>query len=515
MIKVRAEPLPHQMPMLASDKRFKLNRWGRRGGKTKGGVIGAVTGHGADRRRKGLLQGGKIVWLAPDYPQADEVWRTEIRARYTGIPGLTISKTARIVEAANGGSLEIRTAENVDSIRGRKLDGVVFDEAAHMDLEYAWNDVLRPALADRQGWAMFNSTPNAGPDGNSRKRAPSYFNILCREQDSGKLGDEWGQWHYRTRDNPLIPPQEVEALYASYPANSPVSQQELDALLITGGAGLAFPEWLDAVHVVPNRSQFPMDWEWVGTMDWGYRQGHYGLWGVTTEGDVELVWEFSEQFTSRDAYEAAVSIFTASQFLPAPRVLAYDGQMDQEHGIKGGMTLTSEFARGMLDAFGGEHSHMPLMQPTVKGPGSRVIKKNIMHRYLAFDAQRLVDAAAPVTLANILPWARPRLRAEARCQGFINCMKNLPLDPNHPDDVDTKAVDHPYDSACMLLVTRPINVIEKPEFISQDKLRREDLGRTGRRKWETMLEDMQKQQAGQGYQSGYRMPRPGEYRELT
>ena len=257
-------------------------------------------------------------------------------------------------------------------------------------------------------------------------------------------------------------------------------------------------------------------WTGNGSEHWtgGYRQGHYGLWGVSTEGDVELVWEYSDLFTSRDAYEAALSIFTASQFLPTPRGIYYDGQMDQEHGIKGGMTLTSEWAKGMSQAFGGEMTHMPIMQPTTKGPGSRVVKKNIMHRYLAYDPTRLVDPTKPVSVGNLVPWARPRLRAEARCQGFIACMKGLPLDPNHPDDVDTKASDHAYDSACMLLVTRPVVVSEKPEFVSQDKLRREDLGRTGRRKWETMLEDMQRNQAGTSGGGGYRMPRSSEYKEL-
>jgi hypothetical protein len=512
MLAIKTDPLKHQEPMLASPARYKLNRWGRRSGKTRSGVIAGIAGHGPNRMWKGLAQGGKIVWLAPDYPQADEVWRTEIRPRLSGVQGLSVSKTARIVEASGGGSLEIRTAENIDSVRGRKLDGVVFDEAAHMDLEYAWNDVLRPALADRQGWAIFNSTPNAGPDGNSAKRAPSYFNRLCADQEKGALGLDWAQWHFRTRDNPLIAPAEVDALYAGYPANSPVSQQELDALLITGGAGLAFPEWNDSVHVVANRTQFPMDWEWVGTLDWGYRQGHYGLWGISTEGDTELVWEFSEQFTSRNAYEAALSIFNASQIYPTPRQLYYDGQMDQEHGIRGGMTLTREWAEGMAQAFGGEMAHMPIMFPTTKGAGSRVVKKNIMHRYLAWTDKR-IDPEKPATLANLPPWHRPRLRAQAKCQGFISCMKALPLDPIHPDDVDTKAVDHPYDSACMLLVTRPIAISSKPEFQSQDVLRMADIGRAGRRKWETMQEEIQRR--GQpDYGSGFRMPRPEDYKEM-
>jgi hypothetical protein len=38
-------------------------------------------------------------------------------------------------------------------------DGLVFDEAAFCQ-ENAWQQVLRPMLSDRGGWAMFITTPN-------------------------------------------------------------------------------------------------------------------------------------------------------------------------------------------------------------------------------------------------------------------------------------------------------------------------------------------------------------------
>jgi hypothetical protein len=45
------------------------------------------------------------------------------------------------------------------ALRGRSLAGVVLDEAAFMDAE-VWFEVIRPALADKQGWALFISTPD-------------------------------------------------------------------------------------------------------------------------------------------------------------------------------------------------------------------------------------------------------------------------------------------------------------------------------------------------------------------
>ena len=39
------------------------------------------------------------------------------------------------------------------ALRGRSLSGVVLDEAAFME-SAVWFEVIRPALADKQGWAV-------------------------------------------------------------------------------------------------------------------------------------------------------------------------------------------------------------------------------------------------------------------------------------------------------------------------------------------------------------------------
>jgi hypothetical protein len=49
-------------------------------------------------------------------------------------------------------------ADNPDALRGIGLDGVILDEYADMRPS-VWGDVIRPALADKQGWATFIGTP--------------------------------------------------------------------------------------------------------------------------------------------------------------------------------------------------------------------------------------------------------------------------------------------------------------------------------------------------------------------
>src|SRR5207248_6290162 len=62
------------------------------------------------------------------------------------------------IEYANGGQVRLYGADNPDALRGIYLDGVVLDEYADMDPRL-WSEVIRPALADRKGWAVFIGTP--------------------------------------------------------------------------------------------------------------------------------------------------------------------------------------------------------------------------------------------------------------------------------------------------------------------------------------------------------------------
>ncbi len=271
-------PLAHQVPVLNHPARFKLWRAGRRTGKSRAALLAGVDGHGPRKAGqpalRGLLQGGDIVWLSPDYPQSAAIWREEILPRFDGRPGVTVNRSERRVEVQGLGSLELRSAEAIDGIRGRRLDGVIVDEAAHLDLEYALGGVILPTLLDRGGWLLVISSPNGGHDGNQQKRVPSWFNLLAEEAEAGKA--EWAAFHNRTEDNPTLSAEDVAVLRAQYPPGSATAQQELDALLVAGG-GRFYPELLedsDRLWVTVPRDgkvwQLP-DWaEFWGAYDWGY-----------------------------------------------------------------------------------------------------------------------------------------------------------------------------------------------------------------------------------------------------
>lgn len=232
-------PRPLQRPVLDHPARFKGIRAGRRVGKTRLEFIAAVRGHGpfdenGVRKWKGMAQGGDICWIAPDYGQADAIWEEEILPRFEGRAGVTISEKHRLVgfgrrlgtdrkgEPVYQGSLRLRSAENINSVRGKKFDGIIVDEAAFLKLFHAWRRVLRPTLIDRKGWAIIASTTDIGSD----------FNALMISIEAGKRGQSWKGWHFRTYDNPFIDEEERAELAIDYPPGSAEEQQELSAELL-------------------------------------------------------------------------------------------------------------------------------------------------------------------------------------------------------------------------------------------------------------------------------------------
>src|SRR5713101_5245430 len=74
-------------------------------------------------------------------------------------PGRKPNETDLTIELVSGGTISLRGADNYDSLRGDGLDFLVLDEYASMNRE-AWTEVLRPALSDREGHALFIGTPH-------------------------------------------------------------------------------------------------------------------------------------------------------------------------------------------------------------------------------------------------------------------------------------------------------------------------------------------------------------------
>lgn len=100
----------------------------------------------------------RFAYVAPLYKQAKDVAWQYLLDFTAPIPGREARVSELDVHLPNGGRVRLYGADNPDALRGIYLDGVVLDEFADMDPRI-WTEVLRPALADRGGWAVFIGTP--------------------------------------------------------------------------------------------------------------------------------------------------------------------------------------------------------------------------------------------------------------------------------------------------------------------------------------------------------------------
>lgn len=420
------QALTHQKGPLSSAARFKVWRWGRRAGKTRGAFIAATVGHGAKPNGRGFLSGGEIIWIARDYPNSDTIWRKEVLRRFANKPGFKVNKQDRRVECeANGGSLTIYSADNIDSIRGGDWDGVIIDEAAHIDLDSVWNDVVRPGLADRKGWAIQMSTTYTA----------SFFNALCERIEAGELGKVWECSHLTAFDNPKIERQEIDDMVKEY-ADEVKLRQEIYADLVVPG-GYAFPEWDASVHV--SKAEPPQEWPWVGCIDYNYEEP--GWFGIAAVDGGRIAFRWGMKFQKIEPFDLGyrVGMILNARF-QRPVYIVADAQMFAS--TQGTVTIAGEFQAGLAKAYGPDGA--PGVIPGPKGPNSRVQSKVLVHKMLRFEKN--ADG-------TVSPWKAPKLTFHPDCMEPILTIPKLLRDPLDPEDVlkDSKR-DGSYDALRYLVM---------------------------------------------------------------
>ncbi|MGA2099398.1 MAG: terminase family protein, partial [Candidatus Acidiferrum sp.] len=139
-----------QMLVYKYPARFRVVVAGRRFGKTQLAL--------AEMLRAATVSDSFVWYIGPSYPQAKRiVWdrlKDYTRPHLVARP----SETDLSVLLDSGSTIAIRGADRPDSLRGNSLDFVVLDEFASMRPE-TWSEVIRPALTDREGRALFLGTP--------------------------------------------------------------------------------------------------------------------------------------------------------------------------------------------------------------------------------------------------------------------------------------------------------------------------------------------------------------------
>ena len=125
----------------------------RRMGKTVAMINHLIKRSVDDEKKRGFYG-----YVAPFLKQGKAIAWEYLKHFTAPIPSRKVNEQELFVELPNRAKIRIFGADNPDSLRGLYFDGVVLDEVAQMKTE-VWGEIIQPALADRQGWAVFIGTP--------------------------------------------------------------------------------------------------------------------------------------------------------------------------------------------------------------------------------------------------------------------------------------------------------------------------------------------------------------------
>ena len=181
---------PHQWALYEARQRFNVWVCHRRFGKTVLALEMLITAAFTNKRHQ-----PRYGYLAPLYRQGKVIAWDLLKHFTTEIPGTKINEAELRVDLTGDRRIQIFGADNPDALRGLYLDGAVFDEYAQMRPRI-WSEVVRPALADREGWATFIGTP----------MGKNHFYDLYHQAQSAA---GWHRALYTVEDTHVLPESEL------------------------------------------------------------------------------------------------------------------------------------------------------------------------------------------------------------------------------------------------------------------------------------------------------------------
>ena len=214
--------LDWQKEVWNSPVRFKVVAAGRRTGKSRLAAYLLLV-------RALQTHKGSVFYVAPTQGQArDIMWNLLLELGHEVIASSHVNNMQ--IKLQNGALISLKGADRPETMRGSSLAYLVLDEYADMKPE-TWELVLRPALTDLKGDAMFIGTP-VGRN--------HFYDLYCGA--SLDSDDQWQGFHFTSYDNNLIDPEEIDAAKRSM--SSFAFRQEFMASFEARGSEVFKEEWV-------------------------------------------------------------------------------------------------------------------------------------------------------------------------------------------------------------------------------------------------------------------------------
>lgn len=229
---------PAQMRVFRCEKRFRVLVAGRRFGKTYLALVELLRAACGEQR---------LVWyIGPTYKQAKRIAWNRLKQLTRPYWACLPSETDLAITLAWGGVIALRGADRYDALRGDGLDFVVLDEYASMH-PACWTEVIRPALSDRQGGALFIGTPQG-------------FNHFYERYDRAQTDSHWAAFQFTTEQGGNVSKEELA--HAARELDERGYRQEFQASFENVAQGRAYYAFERSGNVLECRYQsgVPLIW---------------------------------------------------------------------------------------------------------------------------------------------------------------------------------------------------------------------------------------------------------------
>ena len=197
------------------------------------------------------------------------------------------------VTLINGAQIRLFGADNADAMRGLGFDGILLDEYGDFRPS-VWGSVIRPALSDKQGWAVFMGTP---------KGKNQFWDI---RETARTTPDEWFYLNLPASVSGILPTSEVNAVKAQISEDQYMQEYEcsFEAAILGAfyGTEMRQAQEQGRITAVPYDPALKTFTAW----DLGYRDDTAIWWFQVTKGEVHIIDYYAVSGASIEEIASAV-----------------------------------------------------------------------------------------------------------------------------------------------------------------------------------------------------------------
>lgn len=224
----------------------------------------------------------------------------------------------------------------------------------------------------------------------------------------------------RLEDNPYLAADgKYEQMLQSLPA---VQRKQLLEGNWDVAEGAAFTEFDYDTHCI-DPFEIPRTWERVKGIDYGYAAESAVIWAAVDPQDETLI-------VYRELYQKGLTGEDLAKKI-------YEFEQEERLSIQGVLDWAAWAKTGTT------------------GPTVGEVLSKAGHKLRRADKNRIQGKIQIHERLKTNDRGRPKLQIFKTCPNLIREIQSIPLDPNKPEDVDTKASDHAYDALRYLIMSRP------------------------------------------------------------